>query len=241
VVQDHLSAIRDARAGCGGIAVASADITDRKSAEQAAERARDEAVAASRAKDDFLAALSHELRTPLNPVLLLASEGANNAAYPPAVRADFDTIARKRDARGRLFEDLLDLTRITRGKLNLDRQSHNLHASLRDALATVEEDLRQRQIHLQRDFTGEPLLVLGDPVRLQQVWWNVLKNAVKFTPKGGTIRLTTSSIGGSRAVVTVTDTGIGLTADELGRIFHTLLSRAITRPPRRTSLWRPRA
>lgn len=219
-VQDHLSAIRDANGQLCGIALASADITDRKSAEQAAEQARDAAVSASRAKDDFLAALSHELRTPLNPVLLLASEGARNAGYPPAARADFDTIARNVRLEARLFEDLLDLTRITHGKLTLDRQPHNLHASLRDALATVEADLRQRQIRLQRDFTGEPLIVLGDAVRLQQVLWNVLKNAVKFTPQGGVISLTTGSIDRQRAVVTVSDSGIGLTPAEIDRIFN---------------------
>lgn len=220
-VQDHLSAIRDANGSLCGIAVASADITDRKRAEQAAERARDEAIAASRAKDDFLAALSHELRTPLNPVLLLASEGARNASYSPAAQADFDTIARNVTLEARLFEDLLDLTRITHGKLTLERSPHNLHASLRDALVTVEEDLRQRQIHLRRDFTGEPLIVNGDSVRLQQVLWNVLKNAVKFTPKGGTITLTTRSLDGQRGEVTVTDTGIGMTEVEIKRIFET--------------------
>jgi PAS domain S-box-containing protein len=220
-VQDHLSAIRDAAGVLCGIAVASADITDRKNAEQAAERARDEAVAASRAKDDFLAALSHELRTPLNPVLLIASEGAHNAAYPPTARADFDTITRNVTLEARLFDDLLDLTRITRGKLTLDRQPHSIHASLRDALVIVEADLRQRQIVLQRDLSGETLVVLGDAVRLQQVWWNVLKNAVKFTPPGGTISLTTRLIDGQRAAVAVRDTGLGLTPEELARIFNT--------------------
>lgn len=219
-VQDHLSAIRDVNGTLCGIAVASADLTDRKNAEHAAERARDEAVAASRAKDDFLAALSHELRTPLNPVLLLASEGARNPAFPPAARADFDTIVRNVTLEARLFEDLLDLTRISHGKLSLERQPHNLHASLCDALSTVEDDLRQRQIRLQRDFTGQPPMVLGDSVRLQQVFWNVLKNAAKFTPKGGTIGVKTSTNGQS-AVVVVTDSGIGILPAELTRIFGT--------------------
>lgn len=220
-VQDHLSAIRDAQGALCGIAVASADITDRMNAEHAAERSRDEAVAASRAKDDFLAALSHELRTPLNPVLLLATEGARNAGYPPAAQADFDTIARNVTLEARLFDDLLDLTRITRGKLTLERAPHELHASLRDALATVADDVRQRQIRLERDFTSDPLIVMGDSVRLQQVWWNVLKNAVKFTPKGGTIRVSTRMIDDGRGTVTISDTGLGMTQRELARIFAT--------------------
>lgn len=220
-VQDHLSSIRDASGALCGIAVASADITDRKTAEQAAERARDEAISASRAKDDFLAALSHELRTPLNPVLLLASEGASNASYPPSARADFDTITRNVTLEARLFEDLLDLTRITRGKLKLEREPLDLHASLTDALTTVEDDVRQKQIILRREFTAEPLIVTGDPVRLQQVMWNVLKNAVKFTPIGGTVAVETRSTSNHRAVVAITDTGIGMTPEELERIFKT--------------------
>ena len=201
--------------------MASADITARKRAEQAAESARDEAVAASRAKDDFLAALSHELRTPLNPVLLLASEGANNPHYPPSARADFETITRNVTLEARLFEDLLDLTRITRRKLNLDLQILDFHESLRDALTTVEDDIKQRKITLRREFTAHPLMVSGDSVRLQQVVWNVLKNAVKFTPPGGSVTVVTRRTDDRRAVVTVTDTGIGMSEDELARIFKT--------------------
>lgn len=219
-VQDHLSVIRDPQGTLCGIAVASADITDRKFAEELAERARDEALAASRAKDDFLAALSHELRTPLNPVLLLASEGANNRDFPQTARADFETIQRNVSLEARLFDDLLDLTRITRGKLSIDAQTHDLHSSLRDALTTVAEDSRQRRLQLKLDLTHEPIDVNGDPVRLQQVFWNVLKNAVKFTPEGGTITITSRAIK-SRAVVTITDTGIGMNPDELKRVFDT--------------------
>lgn len=219
-VQDHLSGIRDTQGKLCGIAVASADITDRKLAQEAADRARDEAIAASRAKDNFLAALSHELRTPLNPVLLLASEGTNNADYPSAARGDFATIARNVSLEARLFDDLLDLTRITRGKLSIERRPHQIHDSLRDALTTVEEDIRQRQIILKQNLASESPVVLGDGVRLQQVFWNVLKNAVKFTPMRGTITVTTR-VTADRTLITITDSGIGLTADELPRIFET--------------------
>src|SRR6185436_17909111 len=97
------------------------DVTERKKAEQELEHARDMAERANRAKDDFLATLSHELRTPLNPVLLLASDAANNDKLPPAVRADFETIAKNVALEARLIDDLLDVTRIIRGKLPLDR------------------------------------------------------------------------------------------------------------------------
>lgn len=220
-VQDHLSAIRDFAGNLCGIAVASTDIADRKRAEETAARARDDALAASCAKDEFLAALSHELRTPLNPVLLLASEGANNLEYPPAARSDFSTIARNVSLEARLFDDLLDLTRITRGKLSLERRRHQLHSSLSDALAKIQEDVQQRQMALKLSLADESPVVLGDSVRLQQVFWNVLKNAVKFTPMRGTITVATQLVEGERARVSITDTGIGLTAEELPRIFDT--------------------
>ncbi|HEX2851916.1 MAG TPA: ATP-binding protein [Opitutaceae bacterium] len=219
-VQDHLSIIRDPFGSLCGIAVASADITDRKFAEEIAGRARDEAVAASRAKDDFLAALSHELRTPLNPVLLLASEGAGNLDYPKTARDDFETIQRNVSLEARLFDDLLDLTRITRGKLSIDPRTHDLHSSLRDALTTVAEDARLHRLKLQLNLSSADAAVHGDPVRLQQVFWNVLKNAVKFTPDGGTITITTRTTK-DRAVVTITDTGMGMNPDEMNRIFDT--------------------
>lgn len=217
-VQDHLSVIRDPQGKLWGIALASADITDRKTAEELAGRARDEAVAASRAKDDFLAALSHELRTPLNPVLLLASEGAGNLDYPEEARRDFETIERNVSLESRLFDDLLDLTRIAKGKLSIESQDLPLHTSLRDALAIVHDDVQQRGLNLRLDLAPESPFIRGDPVRLQQVFWNVLKNAAKFTPKDGTITVATRCEN-RRGVVTISDTGIGMTSEELQRIF----------------------
>ena len=220
-VQDHLSAIRDLAGRVCGIAVASADITDRKRAEETAGRARDEALAASRAKDDFLAALSHELRTPLNPVLLLASEGESNPDYPRAARDDFATISHNVALEARLFDDLLDLTRITHGHLLLDRHPLELHRALGDALATVGQDIAEKRIAVEREFGAAPVHVLGDFVRLQQVFWNILKNAVKFTPQEGRIAIRTWRTGADRVSVAISDTGIGLVPSEIGRIFDT--------------------
>jgi PAS domain S-box-containing protein len=197
------------------------DITDRKLAEQEVERARDEALAAARAKDDFLAALSHELRTPLNPVLLLASEAANNPQLPPEVRADFDTIAKNVALEARLIDDLLDLTQITRGKLVLDPDVVDVHAVLRDAVTTVQTELQQKQLGLSCAFEAEAHTVLGDATRLQQVFWNVLKNAVKFTPEAGKIRIETRTCTASGTLnVRVVDTGIGMSPEELERVFN---------------------
>jgi PAS domain S-box-containing protein len=196
------------------------DITDRKHAERALEQARDLALAGSRAKDDFLATLSHELRTPLNPVLLLASEAAANRELPDEVRADFELIARSVGLEARLIDDLLDLTRITRGKLALEMGAHDVHAILREAAATVGADIAEKKITLELALDAPHHVVPGDNVRLQQVFWNVLKNAVKFTPAGGLIRVTSAVVpAGGRIEIRISDTGIGLTSEECERAF----------------------
>ncbi|HVW21699.1 MAG TPA: ATP-binding protein [Opitutaceae bacterium] len=179
-----------------------------------------EVLAASRAKDDFLAALSHELRTPLNPVLLLASDALTNLDYPAAAREAFRVIEKNALIEARLIDDLLDLTRIEHGKITLDRQPVDLNAVLQDALVTVRADAQERRIAIDLALQPEAPTVLGDAARLQQVFWNVLKNAVKFTPPGGKIQVSSATDEGSRQVtVLVADSGIGLEPHEMGRIF----------------------
>ena len=196
------------------------DITGSKRTEKELERARDEALAASRAKDDFLAALSHELRTPLNPVLLLASEAAEDPALSADVRADFATIRKNVELEARLIDDLLDLTRITRGKLLLEMQPHDVHSILTDAIGTVQAEVDRKAIALDLRLAAGNSVVLGDAVRLQQIFWNVLKNAVKFTPERGKIIVETRvATDTGELIVEITDTGIGMSPSELERIF----------------------
>jgi PAS domain S-box-containing protein len=195
--------------------------TERKRTEREIEQARDEALAASRAKDDFLAALSHELRTPLSPVLLLASDAAQNASVPEPWRADFETIRRNVELEARLIDDLLDLTRITRGKLPIDRRAIDAHVVLREAVTALRAEMAAKRmvVTLDLDSTGEPV-VWGDSVRLQQVFWNILKNAVKFTAMGGKVAIVTQVLSDrGRFVVKINDTGIGMTEAELPTVF----------------------
>jgi PAS domain S-box-containing protein len=194
---------------------------EREHVMQQLKRAHSEVLAASRAKDDFLATLSHELRTPLNPVLLLASDAMTNRDLPPRVRTDFNTIRKNIELEARLIDDLLDLTRITRGKIALEKNSINLRSALQDAIAQVREEMNQKQITLDLRLKAVHHTVFADAVRLQQIFWNLLKNSVKFTPNGGQIIVETSS-GENKIFVKISDTGIGMTPDELSGIFTAL-------------------
>jgi PAS domain S-box-containing protein len=183
--------------------------------------AKEVAEKASKAKDDFLAALSHELRTPLNPVLLLASEGAEDTELPARVRADFVTIRDNCELEARLIDDLLDLNRIIHGKLGLEKRRIDCHAVLDDAITIVEPELKRKKIALTINREESPCHLDADRTRLQQVFWNVLKNAVKFTPEKGEIVIN-SSIDSNKTywTITVADTGIGLTDEEIRNIFE---------------------
>jgi signal transduction histidine kinase len=184
-------------------------------------RANREAVAASRAKDDFLAALSHELRTPLNPVLLLASDSAENLQLPAEVRLQFATIRNNVELEARLIDDLLDITRITHGKLLLNMDWTDVHAVLKEAIATVRFELDEKQISLTLRLAEDQSVMKGDAVRLQQIFWNVLKNAVKFNTQGGEIRVETSIVEESgKMTIKVIDSGIGMTSGEMIHIFN---------------------
>lgn len=214
-----ISPIRDASGKVIGGSDIARDITERKNYEQRLEESLAREMAANRAKDDFLAALSHELRTPLNPVLLLASDGVRNNDYSPQARMDFDTIRKNIELEARLIDDMLDLTRITRGKLTLDMKPVDIHIALHDAAGTVQADVERKQIQLTLNLNADRPIVRGDAVRLRQIFWNVLKNAVKFTPYEGKISIETRTLAEDKLVVAIADTGIGMEADELERVF----------------------
>ncbi len=136
------------------------------------------------------------------------------------VRADFASIRNNVELEARLIDDLLDLTRITRGKLLLDLHPHDVHAIIYDALSTVRAELDRKHISPTLRLNALEPVVLADAVRLQQVFWNVLKNAVKFTPPGGDIIVTSQlTSDGRKLTVEISDTGIGLEPTEIERIF----------------------
>jgi signal transduction histidine kinase len=153
-------------------------------------------------------------------VLLIASDSAENPDFSPDVRAQFKTILQNVEVEARLIDDLLDMTRINNGKLNLRMEKVNAHTVLREALRTTQLDISTKGIRLSTHLAADQTMVSGDPVRLQQIFWNVLKNAVKFTPEGGKITIETFlTTARDRINITITDTGIGMSSEELERIF----------------------
>jgi signal transduction histidine kinase len=196
------------------------DLTLQRQNEQL-RHAKEVAEKANKAKDDFLAALSHELRTPLNPVLLLASEGAEDGELPTRVRTDFATIRDNIELEARLIDDLLDLNRIVHGKLALDKRLLDCHIVLDDAIAIVEPELKRKKLKLAVHLDEGLCQLNADRTRLQQVFWNVLKNAVKFTPERGAITINTAVDPNRKTwTITVADTGIGMTPGEIHKIFE---------------------
>ena len=191
---------------------ATADIDALKKAQQSA-------VDANRAKDAFLAALSHELRNPLNPAMLVASAEAENNELPKPVRSSFSLILHNIELESRLIDDLLDLTRISTGKLSLRRQLVDVHKIFIEALSSVHSDQLSKKITLTVDWAAQKNEVNGDPLRLKQIFWNILRNAVKFTPPDGAVRVNALNVD-SHVVIKVTDSGIGIKPEELPRLFN---------------------
>lgn len=182
------------------------------------ERLFREAQEANARKDQFLAALSHELRTPLTPVLAAISAIDVLAATPNELRTTFEIIRRNVQLEARLIDDLLDLTRISRGKLDVTLEPVDIHDLLRHATEACEADRAAKQIAWDWHLDAAQPTVLADAARIQQVFWNLLKNAVKFTPVGGTVTIRATS-DADEIHVAVADTGIGLLPDTEQRIF----------------------
>ncbi|HZZ41348.1 MAG TPA: response regulator [Tepidisphaeraceae bacterium] len=197
----------------------SVDITDRKRGDLELNQAKIAAESASRAKDHFLAVLSHELRTPLSPILTTIHLMELDESLPPAMREHIDIIRRNVELEARLIDDLLDLTRIARGKIQLHSAVVDLHRLVADTIEICAADIRGKRQEILLELHAEQTSVSGDSARLQQVLWNLVKNAVKFTPVGGKIGLRTSNVNG-QLEIQVRDSGIGIEASEMTRIFN---------------------
>ena len=183
---------------------------------------KEEAENANAAKDRFLAVLSHELRTPLTPVLLCVEELSGDTSQAPELRAAMKMIRRNIELEARMIDDLLDITRIQRGKLRLQRTATDVHALLRNSIEICGAGLRDKNLRVSLGLSSAHHWVDADPARLQQVFWNIIKNAIKFTDAGGSIVFRSSNRtrrGMTRIQIQIEDTGIGIEPAFLSRIF----------------------
>jgi PAS domain S-box-containing protein len=180
--------------------------------------ARSEAEQASRLKDEFLATLSHELRTPLNAILGWSQVLAISPG-PSDLQQGLEAIQRNARAQTQLIEDLLDMSRIISGKVRLDVQWTDLAGVIDAAVDAVRPAAEAKQIRIQKILDPLAGPVSGDPTRLQQVFWNLLTNAIKFTPKGGKIDVLLERVN-SHLEVTFHDSGIGIKPDFLPYVFE---------------------
>lgn len=225
----------------GGIVQNLRDISERKAAEQEREQllareqaARAEAEAANRARDAFLSTVSHELRTPLTPILAYSQLLSRGRLGAEQSRQALAQIERSAQMQARLVEDILDASRIIAGKLSLASERVDLCTVVESAVAIVRPSAEGRNIALNVALDGCPIDVLGDATRLQQVVWNLLANAIKFTPLRGRIDLSLSRAGGE-AMLTVRDTGQGIDPEFLPHVFERY-RQAEPNAPRQTGL-----
>jgi PAS domain S-box-containing protein len=219
-----ISPVKDFAGVIVGASKIARDITDLKRISLEREQlltseraARTQAELASRMKDDFLSTVSHELRTPLNAIV-----GWTQVLKESDLRVDVlegvETIERNALAQAKLIEDLLDLGRISSGKMMLDVHPIDLVEVIRDAIDSIRHSADAKKIAVRTVLNDSRGTLMGDKNRLQQVFWNLLANAIKFTPKGGKVVITAGRIN-SHLEITVSDNGAGITPDFLPHVF----------------------
>lgn len=194
------------------------DATERREALKREKEARREAEAANRLKDEFLSTLSHELRTPLTAIMGWSDLLLHDEVEPGKRRQAIETIARNANSQCQLINDLLEVSRIITGKLRLEFVACDLHSVIEAAAQSIRPTAEAKGIDLQVALDPDAGSVFGDQERLQQVVWNLLSNGVKFTPSGGSVRVSLQRIN-SHVEIAVTDTGVGINPDFLPHVF----------------------
>ena len=180
---------------------------------------RQELIAANAAKDQFLAQLSHELRSPLTPVIAMVGELEAEVPDSKPVKEALEVVRRNVELEARLIDDLLDITRISKGKLQLSFEPISIHQILQRAYEICRNEIEAKDLEVNFGLRAVHTYVEGDPARLQQVFWNLIKNSVKFTPEKGRISIETLNPARDKIEVRVIDTGIGIESETIDKIF----------------------
>ena len=212
-----ISPIRDLSGSIVGASKIARDITVLKAAQRKLAETNEALVRADRIKAEFLATLSHELRTPLNAILgwvQILKEGASSEELEQSI----PIIERNVRTQSQLIEDLLDMSRIETGKMSIDIQRVDLPAVIDAGIDTVRSAAEAKKIRITKAYSSLSGIVMGDKERLQQIVWNLLANAIKFTPKNGSIHVVVKRVN-SHVEICVTDTGDGIAPEFLGQVF----------------------
>ncbi len=195
------------------------DISAQKLFEQSLNDAKEQAESANRSKDQFLAVLSHELRTPLTPVLAITSALQEDQSLPEQFKGDMEMIRRNIEWEAHLIDDLLDLNAIAKRKIQFHSEVTDLHAVIDNVVRLCAAEMKSHKLQLKMQLEAASHHVQVDPRRFQQVIRNLLQNSIKFTDPGGSIMITSSNIADDRIRVEVVDTGMGMPADLIPRLF----------------------
>ena len=181
---------------------------------------RQELIAANAAKDQFLALLSHELRSPLSPVIAMVGELEAEVPDSQPVREALEVVRRNVELEARLIDDLLDVTRISKGKLQLSFEMICIHQVIQRAYEICRKEIEAKNLEVKLHLRAVHTHVEGDPARLQQVFWNLIKNSVKFTPEKGRITIETLNPSPDKIAARIVDTGIGIEQEKIDKIFN---------------------
>jgi signal transduction histidine kinase len=225
-IEDSGAPIKDEKGKMIGVIVVFHDVSERRRAEQERtdlltreQAARSEAEAANRLKDEFLATVSHELRTPLTAIVGWSSMLRTISFSPESTARALETIERNAKAQTQIVEDLLDVSRIITGKLQINSRPVAFAPTIEAALATLRPAAEAKNITLKVSLAETTKFVAGDPDRLQQIIWNLVSNAIKFTPENGHIEVRLEQVGSSFEL-SVRDNGIGIDGEFLPYVFE---------------------
>ena len=217
-IDDSGAPIRETDGAIRGVILVFRDFSEHKAAEHALHQAKEIAETANAAKDKFLAMLSHELRTPLTPVLATLNLWEASEDVPAEMKPGVQMLRRSVELEARIIDDLLDVTRIAKGILTFTREVVDAHETIDFLVGICHSEFAGKHLGLSVHLRAQKHHVFIDAGRLQQVLWNVIKNAGKFTESGGEVRIETANDGGN-VVISVIDNGIGMTPDTLHRLF----------------------